>query len=291
MSHGGRWEAAGFAGDDVNQILAGVLKESKLVLTHSEEVVISDDLTATAVQYLSLNMGSWDFSSIIGTSQADGRGKFLSAFPRPRIFRKLEVQTAGSRPYECSFEGLVSASLGGLEIHFFAPYWLIEKSEYEPGKTIDVYVSALAYRVIPVTESDDKTVKIKEDHPLREIDPDVPDEMVVTMVGAAFYIPSDDFPDDAEYMARVDGVGKIEDCEHCAYVLDVTAMRLVEEDMEWQIPLIVDKSRLAEGYEPKVGDTIRGSFWLVGCLPSTLEKIGEALLDAETDQPDRSRSS
>lgn len=138
MSHGGRWEAAGYTGGQIAESLPDMLKQGTTVLSYSGEFEVEEDGRFNGLYYMSLNGDPFDFVTIIGTKEGGETNLFLSAFPRPEIYRVLEVEIDRSRDCEDVFEGLVWANLGGEPLCFFAPYWMVERPEYVPGKKVRI---------------------------------------------------------------------------------------------------------------------------------------------------------
>lgn len=228
------------------------------------------------------------FLTLIAVDKANERNLLMSGYPEydgAEVEVKLRYIYEWADGIEATLEGEVLGEAAH-PIIFFDTRYAMNKGRYEIGKTYTFRISAFAYNVciLPETEREfrfegDKAVEHRKRMGYeQEYDQDgKPKPVIFNMEKLVAYLPKwGPYPDNAEFQSPV--FGEVE--EFSAFDTDFYRINIAvaREDSEVVVPLIVKKSFFAT--KPCLNDPIRGVFWLQGyCLP------GKSQSDPQEDPP------
>jgi len=159
----------------------------------------------------------------------------------------------------------------GEAVTFFHPLLFVGDAVVAPGVEVEVVFAALALsaqrleRVRFTISSGPVWEHFRE---LRLAEGESSEQaqrpLVCDMSQTVAYLPWDEnYPDEAQFLGRVEEVGRFEHFGLAMYRLGMVLQRTEEKD--WRVPVFATE-RVLGGYVPQPGDMVSGTLWLQGAI-------------------------
>ncbi len=278
--HGGRW---GIFTEDVSsfvhQHLPVALEQGK-PLAKTELQVLGEDgqsrVTASLFALSYPDAPGITLRTVALAVQTDPSQGFemWSAFPCCMRGDPCSLEVASVREDCRGTEGIITAShAGGASVIFFDPLYATSVADYRPGSRICVALSALTYMVEKAENQVIEITNPEQIRAMRAVDGLKPEQVTdlspipIRTAGMSAYFPAtwdDREGDDFEFQSRIHSLHLTEYLGERVYVLGITLCK--PDDQAITCQLHVPERSIRGGYEPQVGDDIRGSGWLQGRL-------------------------
>lgn len=281
--HGERWSI--FI-DDLNEfarrILPQAVREARTAACYADTSVARPmPLPPSEPEGAVLSWPLQDFGMffVIRLGDASRKGELVSAFPRASDGVEHVVDLEAIRLWpnrlEAQIEGLVGG--GAVPITFFDTLFARHRGFYQKHRRYRFILAGFPYRIEvcespPVVIDDPERVSALR----RAMNPDDRNEqpdsepLIIQTKGMAALFPlSDGAGDDYEFQGPVKSITELDSemlgCR--TWRIRVTVARFGDlSDDDFDIDLYVTDKVLEGGPTPKIGDDVRGIFWLQGYL-------------------------
>lgn len=169
------------------------------------------------------------------------------------------------------YEGCVHCSVvpQGMPVTFFQTLPFLSGPGVAPGDEVEVSFAAIGMRVQrfeqvrftvchgPLWEAFQE-LRLAAGEPPEQAERPLECDMSQT----AAYLPLDEnFPDEGQFLGRIEAVGQFEHFDLAVYRLEMILQRTEEKD--WRVPVFATERALG-GYVPQAGDMVSGVLWLQG---------------------------
>ena len=265
QTHGDHIEAVMDTEIFIKYHLQRILSESKLVnKVHTEVNLEADQPYMTDVFSLQYGDGRLGFMALIATDKAHTSNQFVSAYP---IYfgMKIRVRIETVWVWSSLLEATVQCNFRGFRFSFFATDYYMHKSEYIPGREMEVELAAWGLRV---EEADhgfsfegqkavDWLAKTGEKPPYDEAGNVIPihfstEDMV------AFFPINEKCPEEPEFQSPA---GAIRERTLLGVEFWETDVFIHRDEYMLKLPLLFRKDMIPDA---KAGMPLRGYMWIVG---------------------------
>ncbi len=268
--HGGHWSCFG---DNVEGIVDALVNDAAQdgEIIHQQAVTTRDSASGEEREQTLVALTHPDTDlrvmALVMADTESGQNVLVSAYPFCATAIPMPVTIQEVRVWDTQTEAqIIGHGPGDAILTFFDSHYFKNKERYEPGKTLDFHLAALAYHAEPAKG---QTIKFTDEKLLRalnsaqaERNPNQPIE--IPLDGAAIIFPhSEGDVDDYNYHLPVEAVETFQLGEHTIYRVKTTFLRL---DPPIESFLYVPANVAVNGYVPTPGDDLAGAMWLQGYL-------------------------
>lgn len=173
-----------------------------------------------------------------------------------------EVEIAQIHNWENYGEALIEGSIfDGPWLCFFDTFYFQNKKKYQPGMKLTFALCALAYSV-KLYEHEE--FEVNNPKAYKMLHPASPEShpFKVSFDGAKLLIPHDQGDkDDYSFQTTIEELEKFNFLEYPMYRFKATFMDFEDQQLRFDV---YAGEHVFQGFEPKVGDEIRGVLWLQG---------------------------